>query len=120
MKWFFSTSRDGNHIPSVLNFVWHSGNLLNLVPLQQFCLIPFQLLRVQSRCQTLQRHMERLEAINHSRMEELEASVGSERDLRYEIRNLQRRIFELEAEVRKRMFIIFGNFVFHYSLVATV
>lgn len=64
--------------------------------------------------------MERLEAINHSRMEELEASVGSERDLRYEIRNLQRRIFELEAEVRKRMFIIFGNFVFHYSLVATV
>lgn len=60
-----------------------------------------ELLRVQSRCQTLQRHMERLEAINHSRMEELEASVGSERELRYEIRNLQRRIFELEAEHRE-------------------
>ncbi|TPP58795.1 hypothetical protein FGIG_09383 [Fasciola gigantica] len=60
-----------------------------------------ELLRVQSRCQTLQRHMERLEAINHSRMEELEAAVGSERELRHEIRNLQRRIFELEAEHRE-------------------
>ncbi|KAG5442117.1 hypothetical protein CSKR_112737 [Clonorchis sinensis] len=60
-----------------------------------------ELLRVQSRCQTLQRHMERLEAINTSRMEELEAAVGVERDLRQEIRGLQRRIFELEAEHRE-------------------
>ncbi|KAA3679641.1 uncharacterized protein DEA37_0003538 [Paragonimus westermani] len=60
-----------------------------------------ELLRVQSRCQTLQRHMERLEGINTSRMEELEASAMCERDLRQDIRGLQRRIFELEAEHRE-------------------
>ncbi|CAL8099775.1 unnamed protein product [Calicophoron daubneyi] len=60
-----------------------------------------ELLSVQSRCQTLQRHVERLEAINTSRMEELESFASCERDLRQDIRNLQRRIFELEAEHRE-------------------
>lgn len=60
-----------------------------------------ELLRVQSRCQTLQRHVERLEAVNASRMEELESSVTCERGLRQDIRALQRRIFELEAEHRE-------------------
>lgn len=60
-----------------------------------------ELLRVQSRCQTLQRHMERLEAINISRMEELEAAAIGDRELRQDIREMQRRIFQLEAEHRE-------------------
>ncbi|CAH8437375.1 unnamed protein product [Heterobilharzia americana] len=55
-------------------------------------------LRVQSRCQTLQRHIDRLEAINSFRMSELEDAVANDRELRQEIRNLQTRIFQLEAE----------------------
>ncbi|VDQ00074.1 unnamed protein product [Trichobilharzia regenti] len=58
-------------------------------------------LRVQSRCQTLQRHIDRLEAINSFRMSELEDAVANDRELRQEIRNLQTRIFQLEAEHRE-------------------
>ncbi|XP_018645927.1 hypothetical protein Smp_163490 [Schistosoma mansoni] len=58
-------------------------------------------LRVQSRCQTLQRHIDRLEAINSLRMSELEDAVANDRELRQEIRNLQTRIFQLEAEHRE-------------------
>ncbi|CAH8458350.1 unnamed protein product [Dicrocoelium dendriticum] len=68
-----------------------------------------ELLRVQSRCQTLQRHMERLEAINVSRMEELEASAIGDRELRQDIRELQRRIFQLEAEVGNMEYILSTN-----------
>ncbi|KAK4473093.1 hypothetical protein MN116_004281 [Schistosoma mekongi] len=58
-------------------------------------------LRVQSRCQTLQRHIDRLEAINSFRMSELEDAVANDRELRQEIRNLQTRVFQLEAEHRE-------------------
>ncbi|CAH8483429.1 unnamed protein product [Schistosoma bovis] len=58
-------------------------------------------LRVQSRCQTLQRHIDRLEAINSFRMSELEDAVANDRELRQEIRNLQTRIFQIEAEHRE-------------------